>query len=126
MSSVLTNRCLHELFEDQVAIAPTKTALAVDGRELTYLELNQKANELAARLQTWSIAADNRVGLLMERSLDAVVAILAVLKAGRAYVPLDPRYPVKRLLFMIREAQISILLTHRKLAETIASDCQVP
>jgi amino acid adenylation domain-containing protein len=109
--------CVHELFEAQVRRSPDALAV-VDGRErLTYQELDSRADRLARRLRRLGVGPDSLVALLVERSPLAVVSILAVLKAGGAYLPLDPEYPRERLAFMLEDSRAKLLLTVRRLAE---------
>lgn len=104
---------VHHLFEKQVARSPKALALAFGEQRLTYGELNARANCVAAHLLTLGVGRERLVGILMERSLEVVIALLAVLKTGAAYVPLDPSYPKSRLAFMIKDANLSVLLTQR-------------
>ena len=106
----------HRLFEEQAARAPHQLAVICNGRELTYGELNGRANRLALRLRSMGVGRNTLVAISVERSLEMVVAILGVLKAGGAYAPLDPAYPKERLAFMIGDSQPSILLTQSHLA----------
>ncbi|HIK04811.1 MAG TPA: amino acid adenylation domain-containing protein [Trichormus sp. M33_DOE_039] len=103
--------CLHQWFESQAQKTPDVTAVVFADTNLTYAELNTRANQLAHHLQTLGVAPDVLVGLCVERSLEMVIGILGILKAGGAYVPLDPDYPSDRLAFMLTDAQIQILLT---------------
>ncbi len=103
------------LFEQQVERTPDATALVYETEQLTYAELNRRANRLAHYLQAQGIGPDRLVGVLMERSPDMVVALLATLKAGGAYVPLDPGYPVERIHFMAEDSGVSLILTREKL-----------
>ncbi|MBW4478454.1 MAG: amino acid adenylation domain-containing protein [Tolypothrix brevis GSE-NOS-MK-07-07A] len=106
--------CLHQQFEAQVEQTPDLVAVVFETQELTYVELNRRANQLAHYLQTLGVEAEVLVGICLERSLLMVVSILATLKAGGAYVPLDPSYPQERLAFMVENAQVSVLLTQEK------------
>ncbi|MFL6284217.1 MAG: amino acid adenylation domain-containing protein, partial [Pyrinomonadaceae bacterium] len=108
----LPTLCLHELFERQAAESPTATAVVCGGEELSYGELNERANRLARLLRRRGVREESRVGLLMERGATAVVSLLAILKAGGAYVPLDGSYPQERLRFMLEDAGIRLVLTH--------------
>jgi amino acid adenylation domain-containing protein len=110
-----TELCLHTLFERQVAYAPDAIALVFEQELLTYAELNARANQVAALLHSIGVAPGTLVGLCMERSLEGVIALLGLLKAGGVYVPLDPAYPAERLAFILKEAQISVLLTQEQL-----------
>ncbi|MFO1432623.1 MAG: amino acid adenylation domain-containing protein [Candidatus Competibacteraceae bacterium] len=107
--------CLHQLFEEQVARTPEAIAVVFGEEQLTYHELNTRANQLAQHLQTLGIGPGMLVGLCMERSLEMVVGLLGILKAGGAYVPLDPSYPPERLAFMLADAQTSVLLSQQHL-----------
>ena len=105
----------HRLFEAQVAKTPKNTAVSFEGQSYSYQELNQRANQLAHHLVGLGVKPDSRVGLFIERSLDILVAMLAVNKAGGAYVPIDPIYPPERIQFMLEDVQASILLTQAEL-----------
>ncbi|TBR57179.1 non-ribosomal peptide synthetase, partial [Westiellopsis prolifica IICB1] len=109
------DKCIHELFEDQVGRTPDALALVYDNQQLTYHQLNSRANQLAHFLQSLGVGADVLVGICVERSLEMVVAILGILKAGGAYVPLDPEYPADRLTFMLEDASVKVLLTQQRL-----------
>jgi amino acid adenylation domain-containing protein len=107
--------CIHELFEGQAARTPEATALVCGVRRLTYRELDERADLLARRLRSLGVGPESRVGLLLGRDEELVAAILGVLKAGAAYVPLDPRYPRERLAFMLEDSGAAALLTRREL-----------
>ncbi|MEW6612820.1 MAG: amino acid adenylation domain-containing protein [Pseudomonadota bacterium] len=111
-SATPLDRGLHELFEAQVRRTPAATAVVCADQRLDYAELNRRANRLAHRLQAQGLGPEDRVGVCLPRSVDLLVAVLGVLKAGAAYVPLDPSYPPERLAFMCRDAGIGLLLTH--------------
>jgi amino acid adenylation domain-containing protein len=104
---------IHELFEAQAASAPDAVAIVFEGLQLTYAELNARANRLAHHLIALGVTPDARVGIALGRGIDMIVAILATLKSGGAYVPLDPTYPPDRLLFMIADSTPRVLLTER-------------
>ncbi len=103
--------CFHHLFERQVELQPDALALLYEGQRLTYHELNQQANRLAHYLQARGVGPEALVGICVERSPAMIVAVLAVLKAGGAYLPLDPNYPTERLQYMLEDAQVAVLLT---------------
>jgi amino acid adenylation domain-containing protein len=103
---------IHELFEDQVEKNPHAVAVVYEEQSLTYGDLNLRANRLAWRLRELGVRPEARVAICMERSLEMVVALLATLKAGAAYVPLDPDYPGERLAYMLEESAPAVLLTH--------------
>jgi len=102
---------IHQLFAEQVERTPNAIAVVYEQQSLSYRDLNSRANQLAHYLQALSIGPGTLVGICLERSLDMIISILAVLKAGGGYVPLDPTYPQERLAFMLRDAQIQILIT---------------
>ncbi|MGL4881809.1 MAG: non-ribosomal peptide synthetase, partial [Waterburya sp.] len=103
--------CIQQLIEAQVARTPNQIAVVFEDEQLTYQELNLKANQLARHLQQLGVTTETLVGVSMERSTEMLIALLAVLKAGGAYVPLDPHYPPDRLDYIFQDAQISILIT---------------
>lgn len=105
------DKCLHQLFEAQVEQTPNAVAVVFENEQLTYRELNQKANQLAHHLQSLGIGPQTKVGLCVERSIEMVVGILGILKAGAAYVPIDPNYPQQRLEFILADAHVELLLT---------------
>jgi len=107
--------CIHQLFEAQVERTPDAVAVVFKEEQLTYQELNCRANQLAHYLQTFGVGPEVLVGICVERSLLMVVGLLGILKAGGAYVPLDPVYPKERLDFMLEDAQVSVLLTEQQL-----------
>jgi amino acid adenylation domain-containing protein len=103
--------CIHNLFAAQVEKTPAALALIVGDEQLTYRELDQRANQLAHYLLSLGVRPEARLGICLERGVEMIVALMATLKAGAAYVPLDPEYPKDRLQFMVQDAQISALLT---------------
>src|SRR6185369_442351 len=118
--------CLHELFAAQVERTPNAVAVRFEGQQLSYGELNRWANQLAHHLRGMGVGPEVLVGVLLERSLEMVVTLLGILKAGAAYLPLDPEYPGERLSFMLADAQAPVLLTQEKLLERVpASSAQV-
>jgi amino acid adenylation domain-containing protein len=110
---------LHELFEQQVERTPAAIALTFEDQDLTYAELNARANQLAHHLRLLGVGPETQVGVMMERSLELVISLLAILKAGGAYVPFDPSYPEERLAFMLNDAGVRVLLTQARLLERI-------
>jgi amino acid adenylation domain-containing protein len=105
---------LHELFERRVEIAPTDVAVVYEGQQLTYADLNRRANQVAHWLRQHGVEPDDRVGLYLERSFEMLVGILGILKAGAAYLPLDPDHPAARLAYMVEHAQARIILTQAR------------
>ena len=110
-----TDRTVVDLFEAQAALQPAHTAVVFTDQSLHYGELNARANQLAHHLIALGAGPDTLVGLCVERSIDMIVGLLAILKAGSAYLPLDPEYPQDRLNFMLEDAGLKILLTHSAL-----------
>lgn len=108
--------CIPQLVANQASTRPGAIALEANDHAITYRELNEQANQLAHYLQSVGVGPNTLVGVVMERSLDMVVALLGVLKAGGAYVPLDPAYPALRLSFMLEDAQTPVLITQQSLA----------
>ena len=111
--------CIHHLFEAQAVSTPERIALADQNRQLTYRELNERANQLAHCLQEMNVGSEVLVGIMMERSVEMVVALFGVLKAGGAYVPLDPQYPQERIDYMLADTQAPIVLTEQHLADRL-------
>ncbi|PWB29424.1 hypothetical protein DCO48_22205, partial [Pseudomonas sp. SDI] len=111
---------VHQLFEQQVARQPDAPALLFAEQQLSYAELNRQANRLAHHLVTLGVGPEVLVGIAAERGLDMIVGLLAVLKAGGGYVPLDPKYPQERLLCMIEDSGVALLLSHSQLLPELA------
>ncbi len=121
--------CVHQLFEQQVEATPELVAVSADNgstQQITYDELNRQANQLAHYLIAQKqVKPDTLVGVCLERSVDIIIAIMAVLKSGAAYVPLDPDYPSDRLAYMVKDAGLKTLITRRKLLDkTGATEAQ--
>ncbi len=108
---------LSQLFEQQVAQTPEAVALVYEGEQVSYGELNRRANQLARHLQGLGVGPEVVVGLCIERSPEMVMGLLGILKAGGAYLPLDPAYPAQRLAFMMADMQAPVLLTQQRLLE---------
>ena len=108
-------KCIHQLFEQQVEQTPNAIAVVFENQQLTYRELNGRANQLAHHLRSLGVAPETLVGLCVERSLEMIVGILGILKAGGAYVPLDPKYPKERFTYIFEDTQLRILLTQERL-----------
>jgi amino acid adenylation domain-containing protein len=115
-------KCIHELFEQQVEKTPDAVAVVFEDANLSYRELNRRANQLAHYLRGLGVGPDERVGMCAERSLEIVVGLLAVLKAGGAYVPLDPAYPAERLQYMTSDIAPVAMLTRRQEAVVFSGD----
>lgn len=118
-------QCIHQLFEAQVERTPEAIALIFEEQQLTYRQLNERANQLAHYLQRLSVGLEVRVALCIERSPEMVIGLLGILKAGGAYVPLDPVYPQERLAFMLEDAQTTVLVTRQGLVERLPQHKQV-
>ncbi|MBD2043266.1 non-ribosomal peptide synthetase, partial [Microcoleus sp. FACHB-672] len=111
------DKCVHQLFEAQVEHTPDAVAAVFQDKQLTYGQLNARANQLANYLRSLGVGPEVFVGICLERSLEMMVAILGILKAGGAYVPLDPAYPSERLGYILEDAQTPVLLTQTHLVE---------
>ncbi|HEY3340728.1 MAG TPA: amino acid adenylation domain-containing protein, partial [Anaerolineae bacterium] len=109
--------CIQQLFETQADRTPDAVAVVAGDESLSYVELNKRANQLARYLRQLGVGRNTFVGIYMGRSIDMVVAVIAVLKAGAAYVPLDPTFPRARVAFMLRDADMDVLLTQRALVQ---------
>lgn len=114
--------CLHHLFEQQVAKTPDKVAVVFEDIELTYQQLNEEANQLAHHLQGLGVQPDQFVGICVERSLDMIMGMLGILKAGAAYLPMDPNYPQDRLAYMLEDTKAAVLVTHSHLVQHLPTD----
>ncbi|HVF55935.1 MAG TPA: amino acid adenylation domain-containing protein [Pyrinomonadaceae bacterium] len=112
--------CVHELFEAQAARTPDAPALLFEGRQISYGELNRRANRVAHRLAESGIGAEALVGVLAERSLELFVALLGVLKAGAAFVPLDPSSPRERLSHVVGDTRMTLVLAERRFADALS------
>ncbi|HEY9670133.1 MAG TPA: amino acid adenylation domain-containing protein [Waterburya sp.] len=108
-------QCIHHLFEQQVERTPDNIAVVFENQQLTYAELNAKANQLAHYLKRQGVGAEVLVGIYAERSLNSIIALLGILKAGGAYLPLDPALPAESLTFRLQDAKVSVLLTQQGL-----------
>ena len=113
------DKCIHQLFEAWAQQQPDAVALVKENQQLTYGELNRRANKIAHYLQSLGVGSEVLVGLCVERSFEMIVGLLGILKAGGAYVPLDPAYPSERLAFMLEDTSVSVLLTQVRLVESL-------
>ncbi len=111
------DKCIHQLFEEQAEKTPFNIAVIYEDQEITYRDLNEKANQLARYLRKKGIGPETFVLIALERSIEMVVGILGILKAGGAYVPMDPSYPEERLIFMLEDTGASLLITQHSLKE---------
>ncbi|MFL5802017.1 MAG: amino acid adenylation domain-containing protein, partial [Roseiflexaceae bacterium] len=112
-------KCVHELFERQVEKSPDPIAVTQEEESVSYGELNARANQLAHALRELGVGPDRRVAVCMERGVDVVIALLATLKAGGAYMPLDPAYPAERLAYLLEDSGPVVLLTHGPAREAL-------
>ncbi len=124
-----SDKTIHQLFEEQCKKTPNNIALVHSSNTLTYTELNQKANQLARHLRheyqvltSTPLVPNTLIALRLDRSLEMVITILAVLKAGAAYVPIDPSYPTDRLSFILKDTDTKFLLTQSHLATGVCDD----
>ncbi|AFY89165.1 non-ribosomal peptide synthetase [Chroococcidiopsis thermalis] len=113
------NKCIHQLFEEQVEKTPDAVAVVFENKQLTYSELNIRANQLAHYLQQLGVKLEVPVGICVERSLEMVIGLLGILKAGGAYLPIEPTYPLERQAFILKDAQTPVLLTQQHLAANL-------
>ena len=115
-------QCIHELFQQQAKENPDNVAVVFAGKQLSYRQLNERANQLAHYLtEHYTIKPDTLVGLCVERSLEMVIGIMGILKAGAAYVPLDPNYPQERLSYMCEDAGLEVVLSQSRVQEALAA-----
>ena len=114
-----TNKCIHRWFEEQVAKTPDAVAVVFEDKQLTYRELNQRANYLAHYLLRLGVGPESRVAICVERSLELIIGILGILKAGGAYIPLDPCFPKERLAFICEDTRIPVLLSQERLLQSL-------
>ncbi|PSB55843.1 non-ribosomal peptide synthetase, partial [Chamaesiphon polymorphus] len=120
-SQYADDKCIHHLFEAQVEKTPDAVAVVFEDEQLTYQQLNQRANQLAHHLQSLGVKPEVLVGICVERSLAMVVGLLGILKAGGAYVPLDPSYPAARLSYLLGDSAVDVLLTQQDLLSSLPS-----
>jgi len=113
------DKCIHELFEAHAERSPDAAAVVFGQQRITYGELNRRANQLARHLRSLGVGPEVRVGICMERSINMVLSLMGVLKAGGAYIPLDPAYPLQRLSTMLDDASVSVLLTEESVLEKL-------
>ncbi|MEG4530221.1 amino acid adenylation domain-containing protein [Microcoleus sp. D2_18a_D3] len=128
------DKCVHQLFEEQAERSPNRIAAVCENQQITYSELNARANKIAHYLQQLGIKPEVIVGICVDRSLEAIAGILGILKAGGAYLPLDPAMPKERLALMLQNAQTPVLLTQQHLiknmpetqAQIVCLDTDIP
>ncbi|MEG4011366.1 MULTISPECIES: non-ribosomal peptide synthetase [unclassified Microcoleus] len=113
------NKCVHQLFEEQADRNPDSIAVVFESEQITYRELNDRANQLAHHLQNLGVEPESIVGICVDRSLETIVGMLGVLKAGGAYLPIDPTTPIERKALMLKDAQVKVLLVQQRLIESL-------
>ena len=119
------NASLPELFAEQVARTPEAVAVQCEETQLTYAELHARSNQLAHHLRQLGVTPESLVGICLERSVEMVVALLAVLKTGAAYVPLDPAYPRPRLALVLEDSAVQVLLTQQHLRSQLPAELEL-
>jgi amino acid adenylation domain-containing protein len=119
------DKCLHDLFEEQVERTPDRTAIVFEDRQLTYRELNRRANQLAHYLKRLGVGPEALVGICLDRSLDMIIALLGIGKAGGAYLPLEPRHAKERVAFILEDSRALAVLTRGQLSNAIAEKIKV-
>ena len=115
------DKCIHQLIEEQVERTPDAVAVVFEDQSITYRELNHRANQVAHHLSSLGVGAEVLVGICVERSLEMIVSLLGILKAGGSYVPLDPAYPQERLQYMVKDSQLPVLITQEVLREKFSA-----
>ncbi|MEW6735522.1 MAG: amino acid adenylation domain-containing protein, partial [Acidobacteriota bacterium] len=116
------DHCIHQLFEEQTARTPASIAVVFEGEQLSYQELNQRANQLAHYLIGLGVGPEVLVGICLDRCIEMIVAIMAVLKAGGAYLPIDPSYPLERIAFMLENAGVTLILTEKQRVDELSKN----
>jgi len=113
------NKCIHQIVSEQAKQSPEKTAISFNGTDVSYQELEEKSDRLAAHLSSLNIKSDQLIALCVNRSTDMLVAMLAILKAGAAYLPLDPEYPAERIEFILEDADVSVIVTESTIVDIL-------
>ncbi len=121
-----SDKCIHELIESQVEASPHSVAAVCKEKSLTYDQLNRQSNQLAAYLRTAGVRVGDLVGICLEHSVEEIIGVLGVLKAGAGYLPLDPAHPAQRLSFMLADAGVSIVLTQQVFSEALLAGGVIP
>jgi len=111
--------CIHELFEQQALSMPDRVAVVFEAEQLSYRELNERANRLAHYFRKKGAGPDQLIGICIDRSIEMIVGLLAILKAGAAYVPMDPNHPMERLAYMLDDTKLRVLLTRKDLLDRL-------
>jgi amino acid adenylation domain-containing protein/thioester reductase-like protein/non-ribosomal peptide synthase protein (TIGR01720 family) len=118
------NKTIHELFEEQAVKTPDNMAVVFEDRQLSYGDLNSRANQLARVLRKKGVNPDSIVGIMADRCIEMVIGVLAVLKSGGAYLPIDPGYPSDRIKYMLEDSCTGILLTQKQLKDSCVHECE--
>ncbi|MEW9712961.1 amino acid adenylation domain-containing protein [Paenibacillus sp. SI92] len=118
-------KTIYGLFEEQAERTPDRVAVRFEDEQLTYRELNEQANRMARTLRAEGVLSDDKVGIMVERSLEMIVGIYAILKAGGAYVPIDPEYPEERISFILEDSGAKLLLTQRHLNDRLPTELSI-
>lgn len=113
--SIPAEKCIHHLFAEQVQRTPDQIAVTYDGQSLTYHELDEQSSHLALVLQQYGVRTESLVAIMVERSLEMVIGLLGILKAGAAYLPIDPHFPKERILYMLDDSKAEMVLTQPSL-----------
>lgn len=111
------NKTIHQLFEEQVEKNPDNIAVVYEDEKMTYRELNEKSNQLARKLNEKGVKANSIVGIIVERSLEMIIGIMGILKARGAYLPIDPKYPIERIDYILKDSETKIVLTNKKASD---------
>jgi amino acid adenylation domain-containing protein len=115
------NKTLADLFSEQAKKNPHSVAIKFNQQSLTYCELDEKAERLAAYLKSLGVGPDRLVGIYINRSFDLIIGLLAVIKAGGAYVPLDPKYPLERIEYILKDAKVKLVITQKDLLKKLSN-----
>jgi tyrocidine synthetase-3 len=118
------DKTIHQLFTQQVSRTPDHSALVFHDKQLTYQELNRKSNQLARLLREKGVREENMVGILLDRSLEAVICILSVFKSGAAYLPIDSQYPPERIRYILNDSNLGVLVTTPKLQVKVKAEVE--
>jgi thioesterase domain-containing protein/acyl carrier protein len=118
-TNVCQSKCVHQMFEDQAARTPGAVAVVFGNEQMTYAELNRRADKVAEHLRALGMGPDVPVGICVERAFEMVIGVLGIVKAGCPYVPLDPAYPIERLKLMLESARVPVLLTQTSLRDNL-------
>ncbi|PGU33178.1 AMP-binding protein, partial [Bacillus cereus] len=119
------DKTIHQLFQEQVDKTANSVAVVFENDEITYKELNERANALARTLRENDVKAGSAVGIMVDRSIEMIIGLLAILKAGGGYVPIDPTYPKERINYIIKDSGMEVILTENSFRNNIPNNCKV-